>query len=421
MPIIGMTDRGASFPRIGELRKGAAKPTQGNAPGKDLDHFRFTSLNADVVAQFRTVYGDEPQEVHCFLPYATTDENFEAWIEEWGAGSLKWRGNGQTLVIWQKPDGTYSQEPKPQPAKGGKQVGRLKVILPALGRLAYVVALTTSVNDIIELHSNLTAYQALRGDLRGIPFILSRVPRMISTPGKDSRVRREKWLLHLEAAPEWVQAQLSVMERQALPGGPLSLPSGDIAPDDDDYIDVTPEDPAPQPITPGNASKLPPTPDATTRNQHNAAGISWGELGNGKKFPDLPERMHPDEIKLSRRGDYEMHISPADKPAPSFNDLGNDDSPGTIDEDKWQLFRGRVQSNPRNTVATVCNAAAMTGAYRAEGHALNAALSISADLERGLKLNTEDALSLFDKLIERKRQPQLITVDTPATDAGYAE
>lgn len=117
------------------------------------------------------------------------------------------------------------------------------------------------------------------------------------------------------------------------------------------------------------------------------------------------------------------------KPAPtaqqaaaiSWDDLGNDDSPGTIDEDKWQLFRGRVQSNPRNTVATVCNAAVMTGAYRADSHALNAALSISADLERGMKLTTEEALSLFDKLIERKRQPQLIVVDAPGGDTGYAE
>lgn len=382
MPIIGMTDRGASFPRIGELRKGAAKPAQGNAPGRDLDHFRFTSLNADVTSQFRNVYGNEPQEVHCFLPYATTDENFEAWIEEWGAGSLKWRGDGQTLSIWQKPDGTYSQEPNPQPSKGGKQVGRLKVILPALGRLAYVVALTTSVNDIVELHSNLTAYQALRGDLRGIPFILSRVPRMISTPGKDARVRREKWLLHIEAAPEWVQAQLSVMERQALPGGDsvMMLPPGDVAPDDDDenIIDVMPE-PTRQPATNGNGHKLPPTNEATIKNQHNAAGVSWEELGG-------------------------------------------DDSPGTIDPDKVTFYRGKVQSNPRHTVATVCNAATMTGAYKSESHALNAALGISADLEKGAKLTPEDALKLFDKLVERKQvNPQLIPMPEPSTDAGYQD
>lgn len=334
MPILGMTDRGASFPRIGELRKGAPKST--NSPGRDLNYFRFTSQSDDVLNQFSSVYGDEPKEVHCFLPYATTDENFEAWIEEWGAGSLKWRGNGQTLVIWQKSDGTYSQEPKPQPANGGKQVGRLKVILPALGRLAYVVALTTSTNDIVELHANLTAYEALRGDLRGIPFILSRVPRMISTPSKDGRVRREKWLLHIEAAPEWVQAQLSVMERDALPGGALALPSGDIAPDEDDFIDITPDDAPPQ------ANGKPAAPV-----------VAW---------EDLPP------------------------------------SPATASGDKWELFRGKVRDNKRNTVQTVCSAVAMTGAYRSETDALNAAMSANADLEKGAQLSSAEALDLFDAL-----------------------
>lgn len=246
MPIIGLTDRGASFPRIGELRKGAPKPQSGNKPGKDLKHFRFTSKNDDVVKMFNSFYGDEPNEIRVFLPYHTADENFESWIEEWGAGSLKWRGDGKTLHIWQTPQGTYSQEKKPQPA-GGKQVGRLKVIIPELGRLAYVVALTTSIHDIVELSSNLTAYEAMAGSLQGIPFILSRVPRMVSTPTPDGkRARREKWLLHIEAAPEWVQAQLNVMQHAALPGNhdPLMIESGepDFEVDDDGVIIDSAED-----------------------------------------------------------------------------------------------------------------------------------------------------------------------------------
>jgi hypothetical protein len=250
MPIIGLTDRGAQFPRIGELRKGAPKPATGNKPGADLKHFRFTSTNQDVVQTFGNAYGNEPTAVKIFLPYATTDENFEAWIEEWGAGSLKWRGDGQNLVIWQTAHGTYSHEPKPQPEKGGKQVGRLKVIIPELGRLAYVVALTTSTHDIMELHSNLTAYEAMAGGLQGIPFILSRVPRMVSTPGKNGRVRREKWLLHIEAAPEWVQAQLATMQQSALPQYHEPLAIGDGEPDEFDVDEdgvIIPQEPEPTP------------------------------------------------------------------------------------------------------------------------------------------------------------------------------
>lgn len=245
MPIKGLTDRGASFPRIGELRKGGEKPA-GNKPGPDLKHFRFTSQHPEVLESFTARYGTHPTAVNVYLPFATAAENFEAWIEEWGAGSLKWRGDGETLVVWQKPDGTYSREPKPQPA-GGKQSGRLKIIIPELGRLAYVTALTTAVNDIMEMQSTLDAYEALRGDLRGIPFVLSRVPRMVSTPGQGGqRVRREKWLWHLEAQPVWVQAQLSVMQRDALPGGRIvegqyqlgagavDLDTGEIFDDDDE-------------------------------------------------------------------------------------------------------------------------------------------------------------------------------------------
>lgn len=246
MGIVGLTTNGGAFPRIGELRKGGEK-VDPKRPGPDLTYFRFTSQNDAVVKKFAAVYPGQPQSVNVFFPYATTDENFEAWQEEWGAGSLKHRCDGEYVVMIQR-NGEYVQ-PAPKTVKcpgNCKQVGRLKVIIPELGRLAYVVALTTSIWDITEVHSNLTAYEALRGDLRGIPFILSRVPRMISTPTKDGRVRREKWLWHIEAAPEWVQAQLSVMQRQALPGvSQLAIASGVdtetgeiVEPDEGEYEEV---------------------------------------------------------------------------------------------------------------------------------------------------------------------------------------
>ena len=255
MPIKGMTDRGASFPRLGELRKGGVKPATGNKPGPDLKHFRFTSKNDDALQKFHAIYGKEPTAVNVFLPFSTTDENFEAWREQWVAGGLVHRCDGETAVIWRDGSG-YSQEPKPCPG-GCKQVGRLKVIIPELERLAYVVALTTSTHDIIELHANISAIEAMRGDLRGIPFILSRVPRMISTPsGKPGkRARREKWLLHIEAAPDWVQAQLSTMAQQALPGqsSPVVIPANVDAPDEIDtetgeYVETEPVDDTGYPI-----------------------------------------------------------------------------------------------------------------------------------------------------------------------------
>lgn len=239
MAIIGLTDRGAAFPRVGILRKGAVKPNE-NRPGADLkDHFRFESDDRDALTAFHAAYGDKPNHIRVMFYYATAAENFETWQEHHSAGALKHRCDGRTCVLTLLSNGTYSHEPVPCPSIELKRkdpaidkkhlcrpVGRLKVIIPELQRMAYVLVPTTSINDILELQANLEAAQALRGDLRGIPFILSRRPRKVSTPRDGGqRARTEKWLLSVEPEPQWVRLQLASMERAALPGStPLVLP-----------------------------------------------------------------------------------------------------------------------------------------------------------------------------------------------------
>jgi len=58
MPIIGLTDRPASFPQIGILRKGAPSEKKVNQQGKeyssfgrDLKHFRFDTDDADAAGR----------------------------------------------------------------------------------------------------------------------------------------------------------------------------------------------------------------------------------------------------------------------------------------------------------------------------------------------------------------------------------
>lgn len=239
MPIIGLTDRTASFPQIGVLRKGGEKKDE-RKPGPDLKHFRFDTEDGDAADAFRQVYGDEPRTIRVFVPFATVAENFEAWREEWTAGSLKHRCDGQTCARWLNGS-TYSDKPKPCPG-GCKPTGRLKVIIPELKRLAYVTVLTTSIHDIMTIQSNLSALESAREDLRGIPMLLRRSPREISTPnGNGNRVRREKWLISIEAQPSWVELQLTAQQRAALPVGNAQLslppaPSGED--DDDDFIET---------------------------------------------------------------------------------------------------------------------------------------------------------------------------------------
>lgn len=243
MPIVNLTNREAAFPQIGILRKGAPKPKSG--PGKDLKHFRFTSEHGDVLASFHAHYGDAPTDINVFLPYRTTDENFSAWREHWVAGGLVHRCDGETCTIWRNKEGGYSTEKKPCPEKDKasnkrlcKPVGRLSVIVPELKRLAYVTTLTTSLHDIMTLTENLQALEMFNGDLRGIPLVLRRRPRKVSTPRGTKRVRSEKWLLTLEAAPQWVALQLAAQQATAVP----RLEDGSLpqlmAPEDDNGVTI---------------------------------------------------------------------------------------------------------------------------------------------------------------------------------------
>lgn len=228
MPIHGLTiDRPPAFPHLGTLRKGAPSEQKTNANGKsygtygkDLEWFRFDTDDQAAAAKFTETYGNEPNHIRVFLPYTTVDENFQTWKEEWAAGGLVHRCDGVTAVRWRKPDGKYSDDPIPCPAPTKcKPVGRMFVVVECLKRFAYVTVLTSSIHDVIELHQNLQAAYAIRQNLQGIPFILSRKPREISTPdGKGGRRRAEKWLLSIEADSFWAGLQMAATEQAALPG-----------------------------------------------------------------------------------------------------------------------------------------------------------------------------------------------------------
>ena len=233
MPIKRLrNDARAAFPCIGKLRKGGERPESGRQPGPDLEYFRFTSDDPEIERLFTEEYGEEPQAIDLFIPYAKVDNAFTSWQEHWQAGGLVHRCDGETCTLWLKKDGSYSREAKPCPG-GCKEVGRLSVVLPCLyreGHVGYVTVETHSINDILAIYGSLLATVEARGreDLIGIGFTLKRVEREISTPGSNGkRARRKKWLIELEPATEWVLAQLEEAKRQALP----QLPEGAVIDD----------------------------------------------------------------------------------------------------------------------------------------------------------------------------------------------
>lgn len=235
MAIKGLTTREASFPMIGKLRKGSPKQTRQRADGKtyeiqgkDLDYFRFDTKDQKALEDFTKHYGAEPREINIFFPFPTADENFFTCKEEYAAGGLVHRCDGEFVSVLQvegrdakgKVKATYQRHfAAPMACPGGcKEVGRLKVIIPELKRFAYVTVETHSLNDISSLYQQLTAIEMTFGNLQSIPFVLKRVPVEISTPVEDSmkRARRESWLLSVEVDPEWSAPRLEGMRQHAI-------------------------------------------------------------------------------------------------------------------------------------------------------------------------------------------------------------
>jgi len=277
MPIKGLTDRNeGGFACIGMIRKGA--PKGADRPGEDLHYFRveFGEKDTETNQEFLRAFGDKPADIVVVLPFPELERCWEAWREAYLAGALIHRCDGENvqyainaktgekLVVNGRSTST-GQSIKCDGAavayytnkKTGKNdpvycrpVGRLRVMIPALKRIAYLVVHTTSIHDIINISEQLRGIANLRrGNIAGIPLLLKRRPRQVSTPGEGGkRVRREKWLISIEADPKWARAQFEAMESMALPAPQMNVPNlwhdtqrpGDEGPEwPDEFFDET--------------------------------------------------------------------------------------------------------------------------------------------------------------------------------------
>lgn len=303
MPIKGLSDRGLSFPIVGHIRKGGPKTGEGESTriGKDLEFFRveFDEGESELVEKFRRIYGEQPRSLRVVLPFNEIDRFFDCWQEAYLAGAMIHRCDGER-VQWARDPETGEILVKDWKGPGGQEVlcsggpvafyttgqgkkksvkcdrvGRLKVILPELGRLACLVVHTGSALDVVNLNGQLEWYKWLaNGKLTGLTFQLKRKPSMVSTPTPEGkRVRRKKWLLHLEADPEWVSEMLKNLKTSVLPGlAEITPPEIEIVEDralEGDWEEFsesdTPEEPeaptAPLPTQPSSE----PEPEPETR------------------------------------------------------------------------------------------------------------------------------------------------------------
>ena len=253
MPIKGLTDRGLAFPEIGQIRKGAKK--EPNKPGADLTYFRveFDEQEKKAAETFKKIYGDKPAYIRIIFPFNEIERMWDAWYEAYTAGRMIARSDGEyitymlddagEIVVHNGIDLNGAKVPHPANGIAGndykgnavkfKPTGRLKVLIPELSRAAYLTVMTTSVHDIGNISAQLGAFKELNnGQLAGIPFLLRRRPKAISTPSGENgqRARRIKWLVSIEADPEWVRAKLGEVKALAMPhiDEGLLLPAGEV-------------------------------------------------------------------------------------------------------------------------------------------------------------------------------------------------
>ena len=253
-----MTTRKQSlkFPTVAQIRTGAKKsPTR---PGADLkDRFRiefFPGADPAISARFKEVYGDlTPTRIRAMVPFPSVWEAWTSYDEAHNAGlmlaqadpetrrylSLRDPENGNAYVV---RDGQPYREYEPpasityKDAKGKSQriklrpSNRLDLFLPELGRLVNFEFKNTAYYNRINIRNNLAAIQALAntlngGNAAGVPFEIYRMEGDISYLDENGQGHRvKKWLVHLEADPEWVKAAIARLSKFALTGEGLTTP-----------------------------------------------------------------------------------------------------------------------------------------------------------------------------------------------------
>lgn len=237
-----------AFPEIGQVRKGV-KEEFTRADGSkytrpvDLDYFRVVFVEGEEAAaeKFRAVYGEQPQEINIRFPFNDIDRLWSSSLSGFLAGGLVAQSDGEIYLYLR--DGITNQDI----VRNGKRLdngeampynpdepatyymdknntrqpvfcepsGLLRVMVPELERAAFLTVVTNSWHDIEAIEAYLEGLWGLtNGNIQGLPVVLKRRPNMISTPGSDGkRVRREKWLLHLEVEPGYAGKRFQALER----------------------------------------------------------------------------------------------------------------------------------------------------------------------------------------------------------------
>lgn len=246
----------AGLERIGKLHKGLPKQKRTSADGKeyevvgrDTDYFRveFVEGYEHLAEDFAALYGSEPKALPFMLDADSALAALDFWYEEYDShATLLHRCDGVTqAVAYNKGTGFFEHGlPCCVGACKCKQVARLGLIMPDFiqhtGVMGTITMETHSDQDIRTLIARLTTFANLYGTLRGVPFILVRVPRETSAPkttkdGKRTgeRTKVQRAMIDVRVDPDYARshiARMAASARAALPSAPQvpALPAVDV-------------------------------------------------------------------------------------------------------------------------------------------------------------------------------------------------
>jgi hypothetical protein len=279
------TRQSIAFPEVGQIRKGTPKIKhegkfiQGSDlksffrvaffPGADEAKAIYKELHPDLFTKYDLTYrrpgeyaepdGFETPKLRALIPFRSVFDGWEWFNEAYSAGTLIAKADDNHIISQKNPLNTreyliYKGEPFKEfkhgdvitYSRGGRDFTlpfrtscRLRLFLPELGRLVTFVLKSTSFYDRLNIDAQLGGIQFLadtlnRGNAGGIPLIVYRREQDVSWNKPDGTAARvKKWLINIEADPDWVKAAVARLGNFALTGEIINqalLPLGSAEP-----------------------------------------------------------------------------------------------------------------------------------------------------------------------------------------------
>ena len=248
-----------AFPEVALIRKGSKKKPGKSHDGRDIEvvgddlknllRVEFCpGVDEKIVAAFFDCYKTfTPDRIRAMVPFRSVWKAFTSFNEAYNAGRriaqaddehyLMLRINGEYEVRNGEPFRPYHPGDLIRYERNGqsfalklKPTNRLRLFLPEVGHLVNFTLKTTSFYDRENIKQQIGAIQAIAdalngGNAAGIPFYVYRFEREVTwnRPG-GSALRVKKWLIHIEADPDWVQAAIARMSNFAFTGQAFSGP-----------------------------------------------------------------------------------------------------------------------------------------------------------------------------------------------------